>query len=130
MRESHARCVRLGRSEEAEPSLSDNLGNWRTAGSLAGSKVDDVSGTRDPLDFTERPCVKSRLARDFVTDQTLEPYISTGRTWTLYNLTFVSSRICDLHICFSSSVTQFLAIPIRRRISDSWRRGWYRLPST
>ena len=52
--------------EEAESSLSlsDTVGNWRTAGVLTpvfclhDSKVSDVSGIRDPKDFTERPRVK------------------------------------------------------------------------
>ena len=50
--------------EEAEPSLSlsDTVGNWRTAGSLPDSKVGDVLGIRNPKDFRERPRVKSILS--------------------------------------------------------------------
>ena len=39
--------------KEVEPSLSDKVGNWRTASSLSDSKVGDVSAidycTIDPL---------------------------------------------------------------------------------
>jgi len=96
-----------------------------------------MSDIRDPEDFMERPCVKSitscskRLTRlqhhvkyanagsmliMFAKRNTCAHlfaldwiwYSSTGRTQTLYKLTSVSTWTCDFHICFSSSVTQFI----------------------
>jgi len=129
------------------------MGNWRTASSLPDSSDGYMSDIWDPEDFMERPCVKSitscskRLTRlqhhvkyanagsmliMFAKRNTCAHlfafdwiwYSSTGRTQTLYKLTSVSAWTCDFHICFSSSVTQFLAIPIHKRISNSLLPLW------
>ena len=60
----------------------------------------------------------SRRARVLVTDQASHQH-RKNIDFIQPDLKIKSTRIIDFHIFFSSNVIQFLAIPIRRRISDS-----------
>jgi len=96
-------------TKETEPSRLNEKRNRRASGSLPDSGVGNVSGVRDPK-------ASNRLARAFVTS-TLQNYTPTPgghslcTTWLLCRPGHVTSiRAC---------IIQYLAVPMRRRISVS-----------